>query len=102
MRTASCTWRQQHDLGDPAVTRIQEAYFAEGMHVGDPESLAILVAGLGIDFEESRSVALGDAYAYAVVQDRAQAAALGITTVPFFLFGERYALSGVHSSRWLL
>lgn len=91
-----------HELGDPAVRRIQEAYFAEGMQMGDPESLGILVAGLGIAFEESRSVALGDAYADAVLEDRARAAALGIATVPFFLFGERYALSGMHSPSWLL
>lgn len=91
-----------HGLGDLAVRRLQEAYFAEGIGIADPESLDILVAGLGIDFEESRSVAFGDAYREAVLEDHARAAALGIATVPFFLFGERSALSGVHSPRWLL
>jgi predicted DsbA family dithiol-disulfide isomerase len=91
-----------HDLGDAAVRGIQQLYFAEGIGIDDPERLEILVAGLGIDLDESSSVAHGDAYADAVLEDQARAAALGVATVPFFLFGERYALSGVRSQRWLL
>jgi predicted DsbA family dithiol-disulfide isomerase len=91
-----------HDLGDAAVRGIQQLYFAEGIGIDDPERLEILVAGLGIDLDESSSVAHGDAYADAVLEDQARAAALGVATVPFLLFGERYALSGVRSQRWLL
>jgi predicted DsbA family dithiol-disulfide isomerase len=101
MRTAWCL-AAAHDLGDAAVRRIQRAYFAEESEIADPERLGLLVAGLGIDFEESSSVALGDAYADAVLEDQARAAALGVATVPFFLFGQRYALAGVRSARWLL
>jgi predicted DsbA family dithiol-disulfide isomerase len=91
-----------HGLGDAAVKRIQEAYFAEGMAIGDPETLALLVADVGVDVDEARAVASGDAYADAVREDRERAAKLGVAGVPMFLFDERYAVTGAQSANWLL
>jgi predicted DsbA family dithiol-disulfide isomerase len=85
-----------------AVKRIQEAYFAEGLEIGRPETLATLAAEVGVDADEARSVALSDAFAGAVLDDRERAARLGVGGVPFFLFDERYAVSGAQSARWLL
>jgi predicted DsbA family dithiol-disulfide isomerase len=92
----------EHGVCDAAVKRIQQAYFAEGMAIGDPETLAMLVAGVGVDLDEARSVALGDDYSSDVLDDRTRAASLGVGGVPFFLFDERYAVSGAQSARWLL
>ncbi|HWF35612.1 MAG TPA: DsbA family protein [Solirubrobacteraceae bacterium] len=60
----------EHGVCDAAVKRIQQAYFAEGMAIGDPETLAMLVAGVGVDLDEARSVALGDDYSSDVLDDR--------------------------------
>jgi predicted DsbA family dithiol-disulfide isomerase len=87
---------------EAAVKRIQQAYFADGMAIGDPETLAMLVAGVGVDADEARVVACGDAYSDAVLEDRERAESLGVGGVPFFLFDERYAVSGAQSARWLL
>jgi predicted DsbA family dithiol-disulfide isomerase len=92
----------ERGLADAAVKRLQEAHLADGLPLGDPETLALLVAGTGVDLDEARSVALGDAYADAVLEDRERAASLGIAGVPFFLFDERYAVSGAQAARWLL
>ncbi|HWF51530.1 MAG TPA: DsbA family oxidoreductase [Solirubrobacteraceae bacterium] len=92
----------EHGRCHAAVRRIQQAYFADGMAIGDPETLAMLVAGVGVDLDEARLVALGDAYSDAVLEDRERAESLGIGGVPFFLFDERYAVSGAQSARWLL
>jgi predicted DsbA family dithiol-disulfide isomerase len=91
-----------HGLADAAVKRIQEAYFAEGRPIGDRETLALLVAGVGVEFDEARSVALSEMYAEEVLEDRWRAERLGVAGVPFFLFDERYAVSGAQSARWLL
>jgi len=91
-----------HGVGDAAVKRIQHAHFAEGLPIGDGETLASLVAGVGVDLDQARSVALGDDYADAVLEDRDRAARLGVGGVPFFLFDQRYAVSGAQSARWLL
>jgi predicted DsbA family dithiol-disulfide isomerase len=91
-----------HGVGDAAVKHIQKAYFADGMAIGDPETLAELVAGVGVDLGEARSVAFGDHFADAVFEDRERAARLGVGGVPYFLFDERYAVSGAQSASWLL
>jgi predicted DsbA family dithiol-disulfide isomerase len=92
----------EHDVAELAVKRLQEAHLAEGLPIGDPETLAALIAGVGVDLDEARSVALGEEYGDAVLEDRDRAATLGIAGVPFFLFDERYAVSGAQSARWLL
>lgn len=91
-----------HGSADAAVRRLHEAYFAEGKPIGDPETLALLVAGVGVGLDEARSVAFSDEYADAVLEDRERAARLGVGGVPFFLFDERYAVSGAQSASWLL
>jgi predicted DsbA family dithiol-disulfide isomerase len=87
---------------EAAVKRIQQAYFGDGMAIGHPETLAMLVAGVGVDAEEARFVAFGDDYSDAVLEDRGRAESLGVGGVPLFLFDERYAVSGAQSARWLL
>jgi len=42
-----------------------------------------------------------EAYADAVLEDRERADRLGAGGVPFFLFDERYAVSGAQSASWL-
>jgi predicted DsbA family dithiol-disulfide isomerase len=91
-----------HGLADAALKRIQAAYFAEGLPIGDRETLVHLLAAVGVDREEALTVAFGDEYTDAVLEDRERAASLGVGGVPFFLFDEFYAVSGAQSANWLL
>ncbi|MEV4152516.1 DsbA family oxidoreductase [Nocardia salmonicida] len=70
--------------------------FAETEPVfGDPERLVALAVRAGLDENSVRAVlADPDAYADAVRADAAEAAALGATGVPFFVFDGKYAVSG--------
>jgi predicted DsbA family dithiol-disulfide isomerase len=63
----------EHDVAELAVKRLQEAHLAEGLPIGDPETLAALIAGVGVDLDEARSVALGEEYGDAVLEDRDRA-----------------------------
>jgi len=91
-----------HGLSSAAVKRIQEAYFAGGTQIDDPDTLVTLLADVGIDAVEAGPVARGDAFIDSVLEDRERAAELGVTSVPFFVLDGRYALSGVPSESWLL
>jgi predicted DsbA family dithiol-disulfide isomerase len=91
-----------YGLADAALKRIQAAYFAEGLPVGDRETLVALLASVGIDREEALTVAFGDGYTDAVLEDRERATSLGVGGVPYFLFDEFYAVSGAQSANWLL
>lgn len=62
---------------------------------GDPERLATIAIGAGLPEDRVRAVlADPDAYADAVRADERAAAEIGVTGVPFFVFGGRYAVSG--------
>ena len=74
--------------------RLLRAYMTEGEAIGDPEAVARLAAEAGLDLNEVRAVLASDAYAREVRADEREAQALGVTGVPFFVFGQRYAVSG--------
>lgn len=86
-----------HGLQQAMVRRLFAAYFTEGRHIGDPDTLADLAAEVGLDRDAAREVAVGDAYDDRVDQDAEQARRLGIGGVPFFVFDERLAVSGAQS-----
>lgn len=71
------------------------ANFAEERSVFDSEVLLRLAVEAGLDETEARAV-LADESAYAdeVRADEREAAELGATGVPFFVFDRRYGLSG--------
>ena len=82
--------------------RLLAANFTEGVPVGDKEALAGLAVEAGLDPEEVREVLEGDAYAADVRDDERQAHRLGISSVPFFVFGGTYGVAGAQSPEVLL
>jgi predicted DsbA family dithiol-disulfide isomerase len=71
-----------------------DAYFLEGKDIGDASVLAEIATAHG--FEKGEALAIvrdADALARAR-QEAAEAAAQGISGVPFFVFGGRFAVSG--------
>lgn len=78
-----------------AVTeRLLHAYFTEGIAIGDPAALVAPAVEAGLEDSEVRRVLAGDEFAAAVRADEAQARAIGITGVPFFVVDRRYGVSG--------
>ena len=74
--------------------RLLAAYFTDGRPIGDPETLAAVAAEAGLDEAAARELLAGDAYAEEVAADEREAAALGISGVPFFVVDRRYGISG--------
>jgi predicted DsbA family dithiol-disulfide isomerase len=85
-----------------AKERLLAAYLTEGEAIGDPETLVRLVSEAGVDPEEARLVLASDKYADAVRADERRAQDLGITGVPFFVMGGRYAVPGAQPAELLL
>jgi len=88
-------YARKNGLQNEMKERIQKAYFTEGLLVCDLDTLVKLAAEVGLDPEETRH-ALEDSTAYAaeVKADIRHASRLGISGVPFFVFDEKYAISG--------
>jgi predicted DsbA family dithiol-disulfide isomerase len=76
------------------LERLYRAHFTENRSIFDPASLAALGAEAGLDLEEARRALDGDAHAAEVRADERTAHELGVTGVPFFVLGGRYAVSG--------
>lgn len=90
-----------HGLQDALKGRLFEASFGEGVPLGDPDALAGLAIGVGLPAEEVREVLAGDRFADAVRADEQAAAQLGIRGVPFFVFDQKYAVSGAQPAEVL-
>src|SRR5690606_26320926 len=89
-------------LAAQAKERLLRAYFTEGAEISDVDVLAGLLAEVGVDEGEARAALSGDAFAEGVRADVARARALGLSGVPFFVFEERYGVSGAQSPDFFL
>lgn len=74
--------------------RLFEAHFAEGMDIGDADTLADLAADAGMDRDRVREYLASGAGADGVRARIADAQGLGISAVPTFVFEGRYAVQG--------
>jgi predicted DsbA family dithiol-disulfide isomerase len=74
----------------------------EGVAIGEREALVELAGQAGLDREEVRAMLAGTRYAADVRADEEQARGLGISGVPFFVIGGRYAVSGARPASVLL
>lgn len=91
-----------HGLQDAAKERLLAAHFVEGREVGDRDTLRELATTIGLDADETAAALATDAHADDVRADLAEARALGITGVPFFVIDRKYGLSGAQPTEAFL
>jgi predicted DsbA family dithiol-disulfide isomerase len=89
-------------IQDTVKERFMRGYFTEGEPVGDHETLTRLAVDAGLDETDVKTVLTSDQYATDVTGDEQQAAAYGISGVPFFVVDGRYGVSGAQSPEVLL
>lgn len=76
------------------VRRLFKAYFTEGLNVADHQTLAGLAADIGLDRQAAADSLRSEDLSAEVDLDLKYAEELGISAVPFFVFGGKYAISG--------
>jgi predicted DsbA family dithiol-disulfide isomerase len=86
----AATRGKQHEM----VRRLFEAYFTEGLNIGDHQVLAGLAADVGLDRDAALAALTSGEFADNVEADLQQARQYGINGVPFFVFAGKYAVSG--------
>ncbi len=74
--------------------RLFHAYYTEGKNVSDTESLSLLAAEIGLDESEVNAILQTDAFTNEVELDQYYAQQVGARGVPFFVFNNKYAVSG--------
>lgn len=93
---------KKHGKGDAAEERLFKAYFTEGENTADHQTLLRLGIEIGLDADKIKSMLTSDQYAEAVDRDIYEAQQVGVRGVPFFVFNQKYAVSGAQGSEVFL
>ncbi|GAQ16596.1 redox-active disulfide protein 1 [Oceanobacillus picturae] len=80
--------------GKEMTERLLYAYFTESKLISDHTTLIDLASEIGLDQDEVTTLLKVDDYAIHVRADEEQARQIGVEGVPFFVFNEKYAVSG--------
>ena len=89
---------QARGVQDAIVERLYRAHFTEQRSIFDHDSLVALAAEAGIDKGDAADTLARDYYVDAVDADNAEARSLGCNGVPFFVFDNRFAVSGAQAA----
>jgi predicted DsbA family dithiol-disulfide isomerase len=84
----------RHGLQAQMKERLLHAYFTEGQHLGDTETLVRLASETGVPAGEAEAMLAGDDFKYEVRADQTEARDFSITGVPFFVVDRKYGISG--------
>ncbi|MFB8735249.1 DsbA family protein [Bacillus sp. SL00103] len=76
------------------VMEAVSAYFTDGKHVGDRQTLFKHCRKAGLDLQEVQQMLGGEEFADLVRKDEQEARQLGINAVPFFLINDKYSVAG--------
>ena len=85
---------KERGVADAVKEALLSAHFEKAQDTGDREVLVRIGSDAGLDADEIRAALDDGRYRDAVAADIAQAAALGISGVPFFVIDGRYGVSG--------
>ena len=85
---------KKHGLADKLEEILFKAYFTDGKDLNNLDTLAELGIAVGLDAEAVAQVLHSNAYSNEVKQDIQEAGAIGVQGVPFFVFDNKYAISG--------
>lgn len=84
----------QHGRQDAAKERLFKAYLEEGLDINDVPTLTRLAAELNLPANEVSDLLTSGKFEQQVRYDEYQAQQLNIRGVPYFVFDDKYAVSG--------
>jgi predicted DsbA family dithiol-disulfide isomerase len=93
---------QEHALQDEMVESLFQGYFLEGVDLTSEANLIRLAQRAGLPVDAAQAALADDAQRQRVLTADAEARALGVTGVPFFIFAQRVAISGAQEPEILI
>jgi predicted DsbA family dithiol-disulfide isomerase len=87
-------WAGSAGVQAEVADRLFKAYFVEGRDIGDRNVLVEIASECGLDANEVEKLLADGADADGVRQEIEQAQAMGVSGVPFFIFGGRLGVPG--------
>lgn len=89
---------KKHNLSNELKELLFRAYLTEGKNVNDLNTLQEIGQNAGLSIDEIKQLINSDIYTEEVRKDQQEAQALRITGVPFFVFDNKYAVSGAQAT----
>ena len=93
---------KEKNLADAMEEALFEAQFISGKNIDDEAVLLETGKSVGLTEEEVKNALLSDELAHAVAHDGLMARQLGINAVPFFVFNDKYGVSGAQQPEHFL
>lgn len=87
-------YAKEQGKGTAFFKRFYRAHFAEGELLSDCDTVVRIAEEVGLDGEQVRTIFMSNAYLEKMENDFAEARQIGIQGVPFFVFNNKYAVSG--------
>lgn len=88
--------------GDAMEEQLFKAYFVDGKNTADHQTLTQLAVSIGLSEAEVKQILADTTYSDAVRQDIYESQQIGVRGVPFFVLGNKYAVSGAQASETFL
>lgn len=95
-------WAQRQRAADGLVEALFRAYFIDGRYLGDRAELAAIATDAGFDAAAAQAMLAGTEGVDEVRSMDARVRELGVTGVPFFIFDNRFAVSGAQEPEALV
>jgi predicted DsbA family dithiol-disulfide isomerase len=83
-----------HGLGKAMALALYKSYFSQARDVTDPEELERIGVAVGLEAGQVQLLLSNDLYRDDVQASQLEAQRLGISSVPFFIFDQKFAVSG--------
>jgi predicted DsbA family dithiol-disulfide isomerase len=93
---------KEHGKKEAMLERLFSAFFTEGKHIGDHDTLILLAEDVGLNKEAVRNLLNGDQYRDAVQAEIQEGKRIGVQGVPLFVFNRKFAVSGAQSPETFL
>ncbi len=90
------------DLGNEIEEALFKAHFEEALNIDDVNVLVKVAGSIGLNAEEVENIFSTNAFVNEVKQDELEARKIGVRGVPFFVFENKYAVSGAQPSEIFL
>lgn len=81
-------------LQNKAEEALFEAYFRDGKHIGNHESLVSIGKSIGLEENAIQAMLASDQFSKEVREDEATSQQFGIRGVPFFVINRKHGISG--------
>lgn len=85
---------KKHNLANELEELLFKAYLTDGKNINDLTTLSELGIGVGLNGDAVSEVLYSNSYGDEVKQDQEEANSIGVQGVPFFVFDNKYAVSG--------